>query len=148
MNVVSGTLQPLNGHRYTIRSMAEEWRVSLVIDGRGGTVKGSHYRDLLRHRLGDDVTVSAAKMRIFLYTGSAKAAEEAGQTALAVLEEQSHLAELRLERWDGEEWRDPEEWQDPEEPAGHEDKPGPGRLQSTATALLKGAAGAAMRGDF
>jgi hypothetical protein len=142
MNVVSGTLQPLNGHRYTIPSMTEEWRVSLVIDGRGGTVKGSHYRDLLRHRLGDDVTVSAGKMHIFLYTGSAKAAEEAGQTALAVLEEQSHLAEFRLERWDGEEWRDPEE------PTGHEDKPEPGRLQSTATALLKGTAGAAMWGDF
>jgi hypothetical protein len=142
MNVVSGTLQPLNGHRYTIPSMTEEWRVSLVIDGRGGTVKGSHYRDLLRHRLGDDVTVSAGKMHIFLYTGSAKAAEEAGQTALAVLEEQSHRAEFRLERWDGEEWRDPEE------PAGHEDEPEPGRLQSTATALLKGAAGAAMWGDF
>jgi len=122
--------------------MAEEWRVSLVIDGRGGTVKGSHYRDLLRRRLGDDVTVSAGKMHIFLYTGSAKAAEEAGQMALAVLEEQSHLAKFRLERWDGEEWRDPEE------PARHEDKPEPGRLQSTATALLKGAAGAAMWGDF
>ena len=122
--------------------MAEEWRVSLVIDGRGGTVRGPYYRDLLRHRLGDDVTVSAEKMHIFLYTGSAKAAEEAGQAALAVLEEQSHLAEFRLERWDGEEWRDPEE------PAGHEGKPGPGRLRSTATALLRGAAGAAMRGDF
>src|SRR5436189_5287709 len=121
--------------------MAEEWRVSLVIDGRGGTVKGSHYRDLLRRRLGDDVTVSAGKMHIFLYTGSAKAAEEAGQMALAVLEEQSHLAKFRLERWDGEEWRDPEE------PARHADKPEQGRLQSTATALRKGAAGAAMWGD-
>jgi hypothetical protein len=124
--------------------MAEEWRVSLVIDGRGGTVKRSHYRDLLRNRLGDDVAVSAEKMHIFLYTGSAKAAEEAGQVALAVLEEQGQFAEVRLERWDpaGEEWRGPEE------PAGHEDKPEPDRLRSTVTALLKGAAGAAMYGDF
>ena len=43
--------------------MAEEWRVNLVIDGRGGTVKGSYYRDLQRNRLGDDVTVSAEKWR-------------------------------------------------------------------------------------
>ncbi len=124
--------------------MAEEWRVSLVIDGRGGTVKGSYYRDLLRNRLGDDVTVSAEKMHIFLYTGSAKAAEEAKQVARAVLEEQGQLAEFRLERWDPSD----EEWCDLEEPTGHEDKPGPGRLRSTATALLKGAAGAVMRGDF
>jgi hypothetical protein len=62
--------------------MAEEWRVRLVIDS---AVKGSSYRDLLRNRLGDDVTVSAEKMHIFLYTGSAKAADEAGQVARAVL---------------------------------------------------------------
>jgi hypothetical protein len=124
--------------------MAEEWRVSLVIDGRGGTVKGSYYRDLLRHRLGDDVTVSAEKMHIFLYTGSAKAADEAEQVARAVLEEQGQLAEVRLERWDPSD----EEWRDLEEPVGHEDKPGPGRLRSTATALLKGAAEAVMWGDF
>src|SRR5438067_8386247 len=53
--------------------MAEEWRVSLVIAIRGGTIKGSRYRDLLRNRVGDDVAVSADKMHIFLYTGSAKA---------------------------------------------------------------------------
>ena len=60
-------------------SMAEEWRVSLVIGGGGSTVKGSRYRDLLRARLGDDVAVSAGKMHLFLYAGSAKAADEAGQ---------------------------------------------------------------------
>ena len=96
--------------------MAEEWRVSLVIDS-AGPVKGSPYRDLLRNRLGDDVTVSAEKTHIFLYTGSAKAAEEAGQVARAVLEEQGQLAEVRLERWDpsGEQWRDSRG-----EPAEHE----------------------------
>jgi hypothetical protein len=124
--------------------MAEEWRVSLVIDSRGGTVRGSRYRDLLRNRLGDDVIVSAEQMHIFLYTGSAKAADEAGQVARAVLEEQGQLAEVRIERWDpsGGEWRGLGE------PAEHEDKPAPGRLRSTATALLKGAAQAAMWGDF
>ena len=121
--------------------MAEEWRVRLVIDS---AVKGSSYRDLLRNRLGDDVTVSAEKTHISLYTESAKAADEAEQVARAVLEEQGHLAEVRLERWDA----SGEEWRGPEEPAGHDDKQGPVRLRSTATALLKGAAGAAMRGDF
>jgi hypothetical protein len=134
-----------------LSSMTEEWRVSLVIDGRGGTAKGSYYRDLLRDRLGDDVAVSVEKMHIFLYTGSAKAADEAAQVARAVLEEQGRLADVRLERWDssGEEWRDPgEEWRDPGEPAEHEDRPGPGRLQTTATAFLKGAGQALMWGDF
>jgi hypothetical protein len=121
--------------------MTEEWRVSLVT---GGAVRGSSLCDLLRSRLGDDVAVSAEKMHIFLYTGSAKAAEEAGQVARAVLEEHGRLAEVRLERWDA----SGEEWRGPGEPAGHEDKPGAGRLRSTATALLKGAAGAAMYGDF
>ena len=89
--------------------MAEEWRVSLVIGGGGGTVKGSRYRDLLRARLGDDVAVSARKTQLYLYAGSAKAADEAGQVARAVLEEQGRFAEVRLERWDpsGEEWRRP-----------------------------------------
>jgi hypothetical protein len=41
--------------------------------------KGSRYRDLLRARLADNVAVSAGKMHLFLYAGSAKAADEAGQ---------------------------------------------------------------------
>ena len=124
--------------------MAEEWRVSLVIGGGGSTIKGSRYRDLLRARLGDDVLVSAGKMHLFLYTGSAKAADEAGQVARAVVEEHGQVAEVRLERWDpsGGEWRDPDE------PAEHEDSPEPSRLQTTATAFVKGAGQALMWGDF
>jgi hypothetical protein len=115
--------------------MADEWRVSLVTDGGGGTVKGSRYRDPLRARLGDDVAVSAGKMHLFLYAGSAKAADEAGQVARAVLEEHGQFAEVRLERWDpsGGEWRDPDE------PAEHEDRLEPGRLQTTTIAFIKGA---------
>jgi hypothetical protein len=145
MNVASGMLRPLNGHRYTVPPMAEEWRVSLVIGDGGGAVKGSRYRDLLRARLGDDVAISATKTHLFLYAGSVKAADEAGQVARAVLEEQGRrLAEARIERWDptGKEWRDPGE------PAEHEDKPGPGRLETTATAFVKGAGQALMWGDF
>jgi hypothetical protein len=144
MNVASGTLRPLNEHRHTLSSMAEEWRVSMAIDGRGGTVKGSHYRDLLRNRLGDDVAVSVERMHIFLYTGSAKAADEAGQVARAVVEEHGQFAEVRVERWDP----SAVEWRDPDEPAEHEDRPEPGRLQTTAIAFVKGAGQALARGDF
>jgi len=91
--------------------MAEEWRVSLVIYDDGSIFKRSRFRDLLRSRLGDDVAVSVGQMDIFLYMASAKAADEAGQVARALLEEQGRrIAEIRLERWDpaDKEWRDPE----------------------------------------
>jgi hypothetical protein len=136
MNVASGTLQPLSGHRYTIPSMAEEWRVSLVIYDDGSIFKRSRFRDMLRSRLGDDVAVSVGQMDIFLYMASAKAADEAGQVARALLEEQGRrIAEIRLERWHPAD----KEWRDPEKPTEHEDKPEPSRLQTTATAFIKGA---------
>jgi hypothetical protein len=118
--------------------MAEEWRVSLVIDDAGGISKRFRFRDLLCRRLGDDVAVSVGQTDIFLYTGSAKAADEAGQVARALLEEQGRrITETRLERWDpaGKEWRDPEH---PGEQAEHEDKPAPGRLETEVTAFIKG----------
>jgi hypothetical protein len=114
--------------------MAEEWRVSLVVGGGGSAVKGSRYRDLLRARLDDDVMVSAGNIHLFLYTGSAKAADEAGQVARAVLEEHGQFAEVRVERWD----RSAGEWRNPGEPAEHEDSPEPGRLETTVTAFVKG----------
>jgi hypothetical protein len=124
--------------------MAEEWRVSLVIYDDGSIFKRSRFRDLLRNRLGDDVAVSVGQMDIFLYMASAKAADEAGQVARAVLEEHGQFAEVRLERWDpsGGEWRDPDE------PIEHEDRPEPGRLQTTAIAFVKGAGQALARGDL
>ena len=123
--------------------MAEEWRVSLVIGGGESTVKGSRYRALLRARLGDDVAVSAGKMHLFLYSGSAKAADEAGQVTRAVLEEHGQFAEVRVERWapSGGEWRDPAK------PAEPEDKPEPGRLESNVIAFIKGAGQALQYGD-
>lgn len=88
--------------------------------------------------------VSAGKMHLFLYTGSAKAADEAGQVARAVLEEHGQFAEVRVERWDP----SAGEWRDPDEPAEHEDRPEPGRLETTAIAFIKGAGQALARGDF
>jgi hypothetical protein len=125
--------------------MAEEWRVSLVIYDDGSIFKRSRFRDLLRSRLGDDVAVSVGQMDIFLYMASAKAADEAGQVARALLEEQGRrITEIRLERWDPAD----EEWRDPEKPAAHEDKPEPGRLETTVTAFVKGVGQALARGDF
>lgn len=124
--------------------MAEEWRVSLDVHDPGGTFKRSRFRDLLRSRLGDDVAVSTGQMDIFLYTGSAKAADEAGQVARALLEEQGRrIAEIRLECWDPE----TKEWREPGKPAEHEDKPGPGRLESNVIAFIKGAGQALKYGD-
>jgi hypothetical protein len=55
--------------------------------------------------------------------------------ARALLEEQGRrIAEIRLERWDPAD----KEWRDPGKPAEHEDKPGPGRLETTVTAFVKG----------
>jgi hypothetical protein len=124
--------------------MTEEWRVNLVIYDDGSIFKRSRFRDLLRSRLGGDVAVSVGQMDIFLYAGSAKAADEAGQVARSALEEQGRrITETRLERWDpaGKEWRDPEE---PAEPG---DKPGPGRLESNVIAFIKGAGQALQYGD-
>jgi hypothetical protein len=124
--------------------MTEEWRVSLVIYDDGSIFKRSRFRDLLRSRLGGDVAVSVTQMDIFLYTGSAKAADEAGQVARALLEEQGRrITQTRLERWDpaGGEWRDPEK---PAEPG---DKPGPGSPESKVISFIKGAGQALQYGD-
>jgi hypothetical protein len=112
--------------------MAEEWRAGLVT-GSGGPVNGSLYGDLLRNRLGGDVAVSAKKTHLYVYAASAKAAEEAGQTARAVLEEQGRLAVVRLERWDP----DCEQWRARGDPAEHDDDPGPGRLSRGAKVVLR-----------
>jgi hypothetical protein len=101
--------------------MAEEWRASLVT-GSGGPVNGSPYGDLIRNRLGGDVAVSAKKTHLYVYAASAKAAEEAGQVARAVLEEQALLAVVRLERWDPASGQ----WRAPGDPAEDEDDPGQG----------------------
>jgi hypothetical protein len=126
--------------------MAEEWRVSLIFNDHPGARKKSYYsrkvvRDLLRSRFGDDIAVSAEKMRIFLYAGTAAAAEEAERVAREVLAQQNLSADFRLERWDpsGEAWRDARAGA-PDGvvaglPAAHEDNPGQGRLRSAATAL-------------
>jgi hypothetical protein len=105
--------------------MTEEWRVSLIFHDRPGYGKRSAVRDLLRRRLGDDVTVSGEKTRIFLYASAANAAEEAEYTARDVLAQQSLSADFLFERWDPADrvWRDTraEPSETPGRPAEDED---------------------------
>ena len=88
--------------------MSDEWRVSLGLGDRTGVPK--KLVENLRVRLGDDVAVSADKGHIFLYAGTEKAADEAGQVARDALAMEGQVAESSLlERWDpnGQKWRDP-----------------------------------------
>ena len=105
--------------------MAEEWRVSLIFNDRSGPGKRRKVRDLLRRRLGDGIAVSGEKTRIFLYAGSASAAEEAEYAARDVLAQERLSADSRFECWDpvGQAWQDPRaEPSDPAAaPAGDDD---------------------------
>jgi hypothetical protein len=125
--------------------MAGEWRVSLIFDHHPGAREKSYsrtaIRDLLRSRFGDDIAVSAEKRRIFLYAGTADAAEEAEHVAREVLAQQNLGADFRLERWDpsGQAWRDAGAGAPDRAvaavPAAYEDNPRQGRLRS-AGALI------------
>jgi hypothetical protein len=89
--------------------MSDEWRVSLVLGDRTGVPR--KLVENLRVRLGDDIGVSADKGHIFLYAGTEKAADEAGQVARDALAQGGQVAESSLlERWDpdAQKWRDPE----------------------------------------
>jgi hypothetical protein len=89
-------------------AMSDEWRVSLVLGNRTGVPK--KLVEDLRVRLGDDIGVSADKAHLYLYAGTEKAADEAGQVAREALALDGRVAESSLlERWDpdGQQWRDP-----------------------------------------
>jgi hypothetical protein len=89
--------------------MGEEWRVTLIFNDSPGTGKRTEVRDLLRHRLGDDIAVSGDKEHVFLYAGTADASGDAAHAAQDVLAQQGLSAKLQIELWDParEEWRDP-----------------------------------------
>jgi len=89
-------------------AMSDEWRVSLALGGRTGVPK--KLVEDLRVRLGDDIGVSADKAHRYLYAGTEKAADEAGQVAREALTLDGRVADSSvLERWDpdGQKWRDP-----------------------------------------
>jgi hypothetical protein len=113
--------------------MAEEWRVSLIFNDRSDPGKRSAVRDMLRRRLGDDISVSGDKTHLFLYAGAENTAQEAEYAARDVLAQQGLSADFRFECWDpvGTAWRDPRASDGPAGlPADDEEKPG--RLRSAA----------------
>lgn len=63
-------------------------------------VSGNAVRDLLRSRVGEQISVTAGKTGIFLYAATADAAGTAEGRAREVLAEQGLAADIRLDRWD------------------------------------------------
>jgi hypothetical protein len=116
--------------------MSDEWRVSLVLGDRTGVPR--KLVENLRVHLGDDIGVSAGKGHIFLYTGTEKAADEAGQVARDALAQGGQVAESSmLERWDP----DAQKWRDPRAEAPEDDDDGETRPQgSVAGAVVYGVA--------
>jgi hypothetical protein len=81
----------------------EEWRVSVIIHDPptiNKPVSARAVRDLLRGRVGDEISVSKGKTGIYLYAASADAAGTAERRAQEVLAEQGLVEDTRLERWD------------------------------------------------
>jgi hypothetical protein len=123
----------------------EEWRVSLIVHDPLAIrkpVSANAVCDLLRSRVGEEISVTAGKTGIFLYAATEDAAGTAERRAQEVLAEQSLAADIRLERWD----LSRQAWVDPrteplgdataaELPSGHERNPGRRRLRS-AGALI------------
>jgi hypothetical protein len=118
----------------------EEWRVSLIVQNPltiRKPVSANALRDLLRSRVGEEISVTAGKTGIFLYAAAADAAGTAERRAQEVLAEQGLAADIRLERWDlsRRAWVDvrtdqPGDATAPEVPPGHERNPGRRRLRS------------------
>ena len=98
--------------------MAEEWRAEVHLEDEGhGLTLGERLKSLdlddeARKRLDERVIVTRDGSRMFLYTGSEKAAREAEKVVreLAVADELE--AKTRITRWDP----DADEWVDPATP--------------------------------
>ncbi|MGD0705184.1 MAG: hypothetical protein ABSA02_35525 [Trebonia sp.] len=126
--------------------MDEEWRVSLIACGQlasGKPVFADSVCDLLRSRVGEDVSVTAGKTGIFLYAATADAAATAEGMAREVLAQQGLVAEIRLDRWDPsrQAWLAPGDPAAAELPSGQERDPGRRRLRAAGavvTAIFDG----------
>ena len=115
--------------------MADEWRVSLNFYG-GSRYQRATLRNLLRSRLGDGIVISAEHSYVYLYAGTAQAADEAAHTASEVLAQRNIGADLLIEHWDpsAEAWRD-ERTGAPS--AADLDVARPSRLRSAADVLVE-----------
>jgi len=90
--------------------VAENWRVRVILAGRGATKFRQSFRVvLLESGLGDDTTISDDyKSSVFIYTTTSEAAEKAEHLALQALAQRERRGDCRLEQWDSllKEWRD------------------------------------------
>jgi hypothetical protein len=149
--LVSGRHPNRDGDRRLARSgysfhMAEEWRVSVIFAGRGAR-KYHHPIQvcaLLRSGLGEDITVSAGKLHIFMYAGTADAAEEAEHVARQALAQLGLSEDCRLERWD----TSSQEWLEVRSglPTADEADLGTTRLRAAAGKVATNLAGAVVEG--
>lgn len=95
--------------------MSDEWRAEVELEDEGhGLSLGDRLRSLdlddeARKRLGDRVIVTRDGSRLFLYTGSEAAAQEAERVARELAAADELEAKTRITRWhpDEEEWVDP-----------------------------------------
>jgi hypothetical protein len=119
----------------------EEWRVSLTAGGQsaaGKPVFADSVCDLVRSRVGADVSVTAGKAGVFfLYAATADAAAAAEGVAREVLAQQGVVADIRLDRWDPsrEDWLAPGDAADVELPSGPERDPGRRRLRAAGAVV-------------
>lgn len=119
--------------------MDEEWRVSVHEQPTPvKSVSAGAVCDLLRSRVGEEISVTAGKAGIFLYAGTEDAAGTAEQTAREVLAQQGLAVDVRLERWDPSRgaWLDAQSGDDAAEPpTGHERTPGRRRLRKAGAVI-------------
>jgi len=66
----------------------------------GKPLSADAVRDLLRGRVGEEISVTTGKSGVFLYAATADAAAIAERRAQEVLADQGLAADIRLERWD------------------------------------------------
>jgi hypothetical protein len=124
----------------------EEWRVSLIACvqlASGKPVLADSVCDLLRGRAGEDISVTAGKAGVFLYTATADAAATAEDVAREVLAQQGLAADIRLDRWDPsrQAWLPPGDAAAAELPSGQDRDPGRRRLRAAGavvTAIFDG----------
>ena len=93
--------------------MGDDWRVCIAFGALPRKLRSCREALIpaLGSRLGDQVTVSSSRNRIFLYAPSIGSADEAAQVAREVLARRDVSAAVRTERWSPREqkWREADE---------------------------------------
>jgi hypothetical protein len=99
--------------------MADDWRVELDVEDHDALHRAiDRLRERgvareARHRLGDDVVISVDAERIFAYTRTREAAEEAARVLVELARDHHLDARHTIAHWD----RTAERWEPSEEPS-------------------------------